>query len=100
MIIDGVDHCIVIAVADAAYRGLNVSFNQTFDVFDLDILAGTVTVTDQAATMSWPTVMASLLQRIENGTGIAVRLTPITHDLAGVHIDHARTYKKPAHVET
>lgn len=64
-----VDHLgqgVVTAVANNADRWFNPSLGEALGVLDRDILASTVTVVNQAATVNRPSIMNRLLQSIEN----------------------------------
>lgn len=47
--IDGLGDCAVIALSDAADRGLDASLFQAFGIFDRDVLNAAITVMHEAA---------------------------------------------------
>ena len=52
---------VVVAVANTADRWFDPGFGKTLGILDRDILAATITVVDQAATVNRPSVMDRLL---------------------------------------
>lgn len=52
---------VVIAVANTSDRRLHSGFGKALGILDRDILAATVAMVDQAATMNWSLIMDRLL---------------------------------------
>src|SRR3982074_630727 len=64
--IDGFGEGIVVTIANTADRRLNACFRQALGIPDREVLAASVAVMHEPATMRRPPVMESLLERIEN----------------------------------
>ena len=85
--IDGLGERVVVTIADAANGRLNAGFGQAFGVFDRDILAAAITMVDEAAPMSRPALIQSLLKSIEHKTGMGGAADPPADDVSGENID-------------
>ncbi len=68
--VDGLCQRIVIAVADAADRGLDAGLGQALGVLDRDVLAAAIGVMDKAGSFDRPPLMESLLEGVEHEAGM------------------------------
>jgi hypothetical protein len=94
--VDGLGESIVVTVANAADGRLDPSFGKPLRVLDRDVLAAAITVMHQSSTANGPTLVQSLLERIEHKVRMRrARYTP-ANDTPGIgiddkgHIDKAR----------
>lgn len=78
---------VVIAVAHAAGGGLDAGFRQALGIADADILRAAVAMVHQAAAMSRPSLVKSLLQRIQHEAGMSGPVHPSADDAAGIGVD-------------
>ena len=81
--VDRLRQCVVIAVADAANRRFDTCFGQPLGVFDRQILAATVGVTDRATSMKRAAIMEGLFQGIEDKSCARGAAGAPTHDPTG-----------------
>src|SRR5262245_15605580 len=63
--VDRLGQRVVVAIADAANRGLDARLGQAFGVLDRDVLAASVAVMNEASARHGPAVMKGLFQRVE-----------------------------------
>src|ERR1700750_863119 len=73
--VDGLGERVVAAVSNTPDRWFDASFSQSFGIFDRDILDAPVAVMDKAAAMARGAIVESLLQGVEHGASMRVRLT-------------------------
>lgn len=64
--VDGFGEGIFIAISDAANRGLDACFSQALSVLNGYVLASSVAVANEPATMDWPPILKRLFQRSEH----------------------------------
>src|ERR1051325_6418801 len=69
--IDGLGERFVVAVADAADRGLNACLGKPLGILDGEVLHTTIAVVDEAAAANRPSLMQRLLQRIQHEAGVS-----------------------------
>jgi len=93
--VDRLGQGVVIAVTDAADRGLDPGFGEALGIFDRDILAAAVAVMDEAAAMDRAPVVDSLFQCVEDEAGVRGPADPPAHDIAGVDVDHEGDIDEP-----
>lgn len=85
--VGGLGQSTVVAVADAAHQRPDTSIGQAFSILDRDILAASIAVMGQPAAMKGPSVVQSLLQRIEHEVGVCRASDSPADDAAGLGID-------------
>ena len=64
--VDGLGERVVVAIADAADRRLDTGLGQALGLLDRDVLAASIAMMHQPAAMRRPSLMESLLQRVEH----------------------------------
>jgi hypothetical protein len=95
-VIDRLGQSVVIAVADTPDRWLDSGFGEAFAVLYGDVLRATVTVMDKTAALLWSAIVQSLLQGIEDETGMRRPADSPANDIAGVNVDDERDIDEPA----
>ena len=69
--VDGLGEGIVVAVPDAADRGLDACLGKPLGILDREILHTAIAVVDQTAASDWAALMQRLLQRIQHEAGVS-----------------------------
>src|SRR6478752_6309077 len=93
--VDCFGESIVVAVADAANRGLDAGLRQALGVFDGDVLAASIAMMDEPATLNRASIVQCLFQGIENEGCMRRPAHPPADDPAGIgvydesHVDEA-----------
>ncbi|EIZ78301.1 hypothetical protein WSK_3046 [Novosphingobium sp. Rr 2-17] len=85
--VDRLCQSVVIAVTDAADGRLDARFSEALGVLDRYVLRSKVAMVNEPAWVNGATLMASLLQGIQNEVGVCGPADPPVHDIAGVGID-------------
>jgi len=89
--VDGLGESIVVAVADAADRGLDARRGKPLGIFDRDVLHPAIAVVDEAAAADGPALVQDLLQRVQHKAGVSrARDTP-ADDAPGKGVDDKAT---------
>ena len=94
-VIDRLSQRIVITVADAAHRGFDACIGETFAVFDRQILAASVAVTNKPRIHFLAAFLDRLFKGIQHETRMRRWADTPTYDLAGVGIDDKSHITKP-----
>jgi hypothetical protein len=68
--VNGLGESIVVAVADAADRGLDARRGKPLGIFDRDVLHTAIAVVDEAAAADGPGLVQGLLQRVQHKAGV------------------------------
>ncbi len=85
--IDRLGESVVITVADAADGRLDAGLGQSLDVANADVLRPAIRMVHQTELANWPPFMQSLLESVEDETGMCCSAHSPADDLAGVGID-------------
>ncbi len=83
----GLGERVVVAVADAADRGLDAGLGEALGVADRDVLHAAVAVVDEAAALHGAAVVQRLLQGIEDEAGMGRARYPPADDAPGEGVD-------------
>src|SRR5258708_37391801 len=85
--VDGFGESIVVRVADATHRRLDAGLRQAFGVSNGDVLAASITVVHEPASLRRPPIMESLFQSVQDEAGMRRPAHPPAHDPAGIGVD-------------
>src|SRR3984885_1802796 len=85
--VDGFGESIVVRVADATHRGLDAGLRQALGVSDGDVLAASIAVVHEPASLHKPPIMESLLQSVQDEAGMRRPAHPPADDPAGIGVD-------------
>src|ERR1700729_1455115 len=82
--VDGFGESIVVRVADATHRGLDAGLRQALGVSDGDVLAASIAVVHEPASLHRPPIMESLLQSVKDEAGMrrcgaTIRMSVLPH---------------------
>ena len=87
---------VIVAVPDAAHRGLEARLRQALGVAQAHVLRSPVRVADEPAAGAGPALMEGLLQGVEDEVRPRRARDAPAHDPAGIGVDHEGDVDKPA----
>src|ERR1700722_8959538 len=85
--VDGFGESIVVRVADATHRRLDAGPRQAFGVSDGDVLAASIAVVHEPASLHGPPIMESLFQSVQDEAGMRRPAHPPADDPTGIGVD-------------
>ena len=93
--VDRLGQSVVVAVADAADRGLDPGLGEALGVLDGHVLRPAIAMMDEAAPMGWPAIVKRLLQGIEDEAGMSRPAGPPANDPPSIGVDDEGDVDEP-----